>query len=82
LIFLIREDARSLPRASQSPEHDARQRAFRGRLGEAAVMFSRVESPADLELGLLHALEELRVESVALATFTALAWHLEARADG
>jgi hypothetical protein len=65
LIFLVREDARSLPLASQQPEHRARQDAFRRRLLQSAGTVAWVASPGELELALLHALVELRAESDA-----------------
>jgi tetratricopeptide (TPR) repeat protein len=62
LIFLVRERAAVLLPVDQPAEHDARQEAFRQRLREAGVTVAWVASPADLELGLLHALSELRAD--------------------
>jgi tetratricopeptide (TPR) repeat protein len=44
------------------PDLRARQRAFRDRLAAAGIMVAKVASPADLELKLLHALQESRTE--------------------
>jgi hypothetical protein len=57
LIFLIHEDAPALPPAERSE----RQEAFRARLLASGLLVARVRWPAELELGLLHALGELRV---------------------
>jgi tetratricopeptide (TPR) repeat protein len=62
LIFLVRERAAALLPVDQPAEHDARQEAFRQRLREAGVTVAWVASPADLELGLLHALSELLMD--------------------
>ena len=56
LIFLIDEDAPALPPILPS----ARQVAFRARLLASSLLVARVRWPAELELELLHALEELR----------------------
>ena len=61
LVFLIREDATSLPPARQSAEHRARQEAFRHRLQEAGTTFVWISTPAELEIELFHALIELRM---------------------
>ncbi|TMC05507.1 MAG: DUF4062 domain-containing protein [Chloroflexi bacterium] len=63
LIFLIREDAPALPPAVQSAERRARQAAFRRRVQASGLMVARVRWPVELELGLLHALGELRVHA-------------------
>ena len=60
LVFLVREDAGSLSPVGQSAEHSARQEAFRGRLLDAGVTIAWIATPADLEIGLYHALVELR----------------------
>jgi multiple sugar transport system substrate-binding protein len=60
LVFLVREDAQSLLPEGQSPEHRARQEAFRLRLCDAGVTIAWVATPAELEIGLYHALVELR----------------------
>jgi tetratricopeptide (TPR) repeat protein len=59
LIFLIRENSPFLPPDGQTADHRARQEGFRGRLLDAGVTVARVASPADLELGLFHALVDL-----------------------
>ncbi len=62
LVFLLDEDAVLPIPAAQLLDHEpdlqARQRAFRERLPQAGVVVARVTSPADLEVGLLHALLE------------------------
>jgi hypothetical protein len=63
LVFVVCDDA--------CPECDARQLAFRRRLCQAGLLVCHVTSPADLELRLLHALDELRAESLLLATCAA-----------
>jgi multiple sugar transport system substrate-binding protein len=60
LVFLVREDSRALPPASQPAEHRVRQAAFRRRLQESGVTTVWVATPADLEIGLYQALVELR----------------------
>jgi tetratricopeptide (TPR) repeat protein len=61
LIFLVDESAESVPPTSEPAEHRFRQEAFRRRLlTDAGVTVARIASPAALELGLLHALGELR----------------------
>lgn len=65
LIFLIAADAPALPPPFQSPGRCARQTAFRERLLACGVTAARVRWPAQLELEVLHALGELRAESVA-----------------
>jgi hypothetical protein len=64
LIFLISADAPALPALPQSPERRARQAAFRERLLASGLVVARVRWPAQLELELLHALGELRAESL------------------
>jgi len=65
LVFLLDADA-ALPIPASAlldadPELRARQRAFRDRLAtEAGVIVARVASPEDLQLQLLHALQESR----------------------
>jgi multiple sugar transport system substrate-binding protein len=60
LVFLVRADAAALASVSQSPEHRARQEAFRRRLQASGVMTARVATPAELEIRLYQALVELR----------------------
>lgn len=60
LIFLLREDAASLPPVTQSIEDSARQREFRHRLLDAGVTVASIASPAELELKLFHALSDMR----------------------
>jgi hypothetical protein len=67
LVFLIPEDARSLPAVTQSADHCRRQAAFRERLSAAGLIVARVRWPAELELAVLHALGELRTESLTAA---------------
>jgi hypothetical protein len=65
LVFVIGADAPALPPAAQSPWRCAQQVAFRRRLLAASgLTVVRIHWPAQLELGLLHALGELRAESV------------------
>jgi hypothetical protein len=61
LIVLLQESA--LPRPSQSPEHAARQLAFRRRLQDARVTIASVTSAHELELRLYQALVELQAHS-------------------
>jgi hypothetical protein len=68
LVFLVHEDAPSLPRSRQSADHRGRQNAFRGRLEDAGVTVAWVRSPAELELKLYQALAELRIESARVAS--------------
>jgi multiple sugar transport system substrate-binding protein len=67
LLFLVREEARSLPPISQSAEHRARQEAFRRRLQESGVMVTWIATPAELESSLAEALTGLRGAGVAPA---------------
>jgi transcriptional regulator with XRE-family HTH domain len=61
LIFMVREGSPSLPLVDQSAEHAARQAAFRRRLlEEDGVTVATIATPADLEIGLFHALTELK----------------------
>jgi hypothetical protein len=78
LIFLIRDDAPSLP-ARESWERRARQAAFRERLSGSGLMVVRVRWPAELELELLHALAELRAESMMRAVAASRTWAPAAR---
>ena len=69
LVFLLDEDA-ALPipvtmLLDVDPDLQARQRAFRDRLAAAGIMVAKVASPEDLELQLLHALQESRTETTA-----------------
>jgi tetratricopeptide (TPR) repeat protein len=57
LVFLVGGDAAGPP---QTAEHEARQGAFRRRVQDAGLTVAAVTSPAELEVGLLHALSELR----------------------
>ena len=50
------------------PVLQGRQRVFRDRLAAAGIMVAKVASPQDLELGLLHALQESRRDSEALVS--------------
>ena len=72
LVFLLDEDAALPIPASMlldaDPDLQARQRAFRARLMAAGIIVATVASPQDLELGLLHALQESRNDSTALVT--------------
>jgi tetratricopeptide (TPR) repeat protein len=70
LVFLLDEDA-ALPipitmLLDTDPVLQARQRAFRDRLAAAGIMVTKVASPADLELKLLHALQGIRTETLGL----------------
>jgi len=73
LAFLVREDTPCLTPTDEPAEHRLRQSAFRDRLRRSGLTLGHVSTPADLELGLLQALAELRTESVALAAFRAAA---------
>src|SRR6266566_919642 len=68
LLFLVREDAASLPRARQPDEHAARQDGFRRRLRESGITIAWVASPLELELALLQALNDLGALSKAVWT--------------
>jgi len=71
LIFLARADA--ISSTDQPGEHVARQEAFRQRLQkEAGISIAWISSPAELELGLFHALVELAptLKATAAATQT------------
>jgi hypothetical protein len=70
LIFLIHDDAPALPPAEPSE----RQEAFRARLLASGLLVARVRWPAELELGLVHALGELRILALARATSTLTPW--------
>ncbi len=67
LVFLLDEDAAlPIPAAmllDADPGLQARQRAFRDRLADAGIMVAKVASPGELELKLLHALQETRLDS-------------------
>src|SRR6185437_10282788 len=62
LVFLLDEDAvLPIPAAQlhdDDPDRRARQRAFRDRLRDAGIMTASVASPEQLEVELLHALQE------------------------
>ena len=62
LVFLLDEDAvLPLPQSCLSdPVYGERQRAFRKRVRSAGTTIQWVGSPGDLELGLFHALTDLR----------------------
>ena len=61
LVFLLADGAAPVAPA-EAAAHGARQLAFRRRLmEEAGLTIARVGSPADLELALLHALDDLRL---------------------
>ena len=64
LMFLLDEEAvLPIPAAmllDSDPDWQVRQRAFRHRLRDAGIMVAKVASPEQLELGLLHALQETR----------------------
>ena len=69
LVFLL-DDQAALPiPAAQlmddDPDLRARQRAFRDRLAGAGIMVAKVASPGELELQLLHALQESRTQTTA-----------------
>lgn len=61
LVFLIHEDAPTLPRDPQPAERCARQSAFRARLLASGLLVALVRWPVELELELLQALGDLRV---------------------
>lgn len=65
LVFLVREGAPALSPVSQSPEHRARQEAFRRRLQASGVMTAWVTTPGELEIRLYQALVELRADERA-----------------
>ena len=65
LVFLVRESAPAGSPVSQSPEHRARQEAFRRRLQASGVMTTWIATPAELEIRLYQALVELRAEEPA-----------------
>ena len=58
LVFLVLEDA-DQPPPDEPAEHSDRQASFRRRLQEAGLTVAWITSPEDLEVGLLHALDEL-----------------------
>src|SRR4029077_13568195 len=69
LVFVLDQDA-ALPIPAMmlldtDPDLQGRQRAFRDRLMAAGIMLAKVASPGDLELQLLHALQESRTETRA-----------------
>jgi len=69
LVFLLDEDA-ALPipvsmLLDDDPDLQARQRAFRERLAGAGLMVAKVATPEELELKLLHALQERHLEGEA-----------------
>jgi tetratricopeptide (TPR) repeat protein len=67
LVFLLDEDETlPIPAAmllDTDPVLQGRQRAFRDRLTAAGIMVAKVATPGDLELKLLHALQEIRAET-------------------
>jgi tetratricopeptide (TPR) repeat protein len=69
LVFLLDQDAALPIPASMlldaDPVLQARQRIFRARLAATGIMVATVASPQDLELKLLHALQESRLDSTA-----------------
>lgn len=69
LVFLLDEDAAlpipAIQLTDDDPDLRARQREFRARLAAAGIMVAKVASPGDLELRLLHALQESRAETIA-----------------
>src|SRR5215471_2682872 len=67
LVFLISDDAASLPPADEPPDWRARQQAFRHRLLNAEVTVASVSSPSELEVALVHALSDLRTEVASRA---------------
>jgi hypothetical protein len=70
LVFLLNEDAVLPIPASMlldaDPVLQGRQRVFRDRLAAAGIIVATVATPAELELKLLHALQESRRDSEAL----------------
>ena len=72
LVFLLDEDAAlPIPAArllDSDPELQARQRAFRDRLLRAGITAVKVAGPEQLELELLHALQESRPDTKATGT--------------
>ena len=69
LVFLLNEDA-ALPipvsmLLDGDPGLQARQRVFRDLLAGAGIMVAQVATPEELELKLLHALQESRLQSEA-----------------
>ena len=69
LVFLLDDNAALPIPAAQlmddDPDLRARQRAFRDRLAGAGIMVAKVASPGELELQLLHALQESRTQTTA-----------------
>src|SRR5215472_11085551 len=65
LVFLLDDEAAlPIPAAKlldEDPDLQARQRAFRDRLRDAGLMVAEVASPQELELELMHALQESRL---------------------
>jgi Domain of unknown function (DUF4062) len=59
LVFLVGEQAEGPSAMIQDLEHGLRQQAFRARLQESGVVTATVNSPAELETAVLHALYEL-----------------------
>ncbi len=72
IVFLLDEQAAlPIPLASlldADAELQDRQRAFRTRLADAGIMVARVVSPEQLEMELLHALQESRSQARATAS--------------
>src|SRR5580704_6683700 len=69
LVFLLNQDA-ALPipvsmLLDSEPDLQARQRAFRERLADVGIMVAQVATPEELELKLLHALQENRLQAEA-----------------
>jgi tetratricopeptide (TPR) repeat protein len=69
LVFLLNDEA-ALPipvsaLLDSDPDLQARQRAFRSRVQATGIMVAMVASPEELELRLLHALQECRPEGMA-----------------
>ena len=85
LVFLLDEDATlPIPAArllDSDPELQARQRAFRDRLLEAGITAVKVAGPEQLELELLHALQESRPDTKAQAPGTRRAARLPPPTD-
>jgi multiple sugar transport system substrate-binding protein len=65
LVFLVREGAPALSSISQSPQHRARQEAFRRRLQASGVMTAWVDTPDQLEYQVYKALVELQADERA-----------------